>query len=130
VLYVPTLRAAPLAFSTATATTGTAAVVAGYPGGGPFAVVPARVAGQQKVIGPDIYQSHRVTRQVYTLRARLRPGNSGGPLLLDRGRVAGVVFAASADHPDVGYALTATEAAPDVRAGRNATTAVSTRGCN
>jgi S1-C subfamily serine protease len=129
VLYVPGLRHAALAFA-AEATTGESGAVAGYPGDGPFTVVPARVAGQQRVSGPDIYHAHEVTREVYTLRARVRPGNSGGPLLVDHGRVAGVVFAASVDHPDVGYALTAGEVAGDARTGSTATEAVSTRGCD
>jgi S1-C subfamily serine protease len=93
-------------------------------------VVPARIAGQQQVLGPDIYQSREVTREVYTVRARVLPGNSGGPLLIDHGRVAGVVFAAGVDQPDVGYALTAAEVAADATAGSTATVPVSTRGCD
>jgi S1-C subfamily serine protease len=129
VLYVPDLRHAPLRF-TADANTGDSAAVAGYPGGGPYTVVPARIGGRQEISGPDIYHAHDVTREVYTLRARVRPGNSGGPLLIEHGRVAGVVFAASVDHPDVGYALTADEVAGDARAGSTATAPVSTRGCD
>jgi S1-C subfamily serine protease len=129
VLYVPDLRHAPLRFA-AEAETGQSAAVAGYPGGGPYTVVAARVAGQQSVTGPDIYHSHQVTREVYTLRARVRPGNSGGPLLIDAGRVAGVVFAASVDYPNVGYALTAGEVAGDARTGSTATGAVSTGSCD
>ncbi len=58
------------------------------------------------------------------------PGNSGGPLLTTSGTVAGVVFAASLDASDVGYALTAAEVASDAHAGADATTAVSTHGCD
>jgi S1-C subfamily serine protease len=128
VLYVPQLTGSPLRF-TDSVESGQAAVVAGYPGGGPFTAVPARIAGEQAVTGPDIYYNRQVTREVYTVRARVRPGNSGGPLLTSGGRVAGVVFAASADVPNVGYALTAAEAATDAARGRTATAAVSTRGC-
>jgi S1-C subfamily serine protease len=128
VLYVPQLRGVPLRF-TESVEAGQPGVVAGYPGGGPFTAVPARIAGEQALTGPDIYYNHQVTREIYTLRARVRPGNSGGPLLTNGGRVAGVVFAASADVPNVGYALTAAEAAPDAARGRTATAAVSTHGC-
>jgi hypothetical protein len=44
--------------------------------------------------------------------------------------VAGVVFAASLDANDVGYALTATEVASDATKGADATTAVYTQGCD
>jgi S1-C subfamily serine protease len=128
VLYVPQLSHPPLRFTFSVAA-GQRAVVAGYPGGGAFTATAARIAGAQEVSGPDIYYSRQVTREVYTLRARVRPGNSGGPVLTTGARVAGVVFAASADYPDVGYALTAAEVAPAADSGRTATSAVSTHGC-
>jgi hypothetical protein len=43
--------------------------------------------------------------------------------------VYGVVFAAAVGVKDVGYALTAAQVAPDVRAGKTASTATSTMGC-
>ena len=53
--------------------------------------------------------TRRVTREVYTLRAQVRPGNSGGPLLAPDGTVLGVIFGAAIDETDVGFALTAAE---------------------
>jgi hypothetical protein len=44
--------------------------------------------------------------------------------------VLGVVFASSTDNAHTGYALTAAEVAPDVRAGAQATAPVSTQGCD
>jgi S1-C subfamily serine protease len=105
-------------------------VVAGYPENGPFTAVAARVAARTDVTGPNIYQSRTVTRQVYTVRGRVRPGNSGGPLLSATGQVYGIVFAASVDQTDVGYALTNAQVAPDAQAGRGATQPVSTQGCD
>jgi S1-C subfamily serine protease len=129
VLLVPGLDRQPLAIA-GPAGSGTSAVVAGYPENGPFTADPARIAARTKVTGPNIYQDRTVTRQVYTIRARVRPGNSGGPLLSSTGQVYGVVFAASIDQSGVGYVLTATEAAPDLQAGRTATAAVGTQGCD
>ncbi|MGI8666701.1 MAG: MarP family serine protease [Jatrophihabitans sp.] len=129
VLYVPGLNRRSLVLA-GPAASGTSAVVAGYPENGPFTAVAARVAARTTVTGPNIYQSKTVTRQVYTVRGRVRPGNSGGPLLTGSGQVYGVVFAASVDQSDVGYALTNAEIAPDVDAGRSATTAVGTQGCD
>jgi S1-C subfamily serine protease len=129
VLYVPGLNRRPLSFA-GPAPSGAAAVVAGYPENGPFTAVPARIAARTKVTGPNIYQDRTVTRQVYTVRGQVRPGNSGGPLLSSTGEVYGVVFAASVDQSQVGYVLTAAEVASDLRAGRNATATASTQGCD
>lgn len=129
VLAVPGLTRAPLAFA-GPAAGGASAVVAGYPEDGPFTAVAARIAGRGDVTGPTIYQDGTVTREVYTVRARVLPGNSGGPLLSPSGHVDGVVFAASVVQHDVGFALTAAEVGGDAAAGRSATAAVSTRGCD
>ncbi len=129
VLDVPGLDRAALVFD-GTARTGESAVVAGYPENGPFDVVAARIRGEQEARGPNIYQNAQVTRDIYSLRATVRPGNSGGPLLAPDGRVYGVVFAASIDNPDTGYALTAAEVASDAQAGRTATAPVSTQACD
>lgn len=129
VLDVPGLSARPLSFGP-TAASGTSAVVAGYPEDGPFTAVAARVRDRQEIRGPNIYQTGTVTRDVYSVRASVLPGNSGGPLLATNGTVYGVVFAASTDTADTGYALTAQEVAPDVAAGRTATAQVSTQGCD
>jgi S1-C subfamily serine protease len=64
------------------------------------------------------------------LRALVRPGNSGGPLLATDGRVYGVVFAAATDDNETGYALTASEVRSDAESGAAATTPVSTQGCD
>ena len=129
VLYVPGLDRPALTFSGTTAV-GDSAVVAGYPENGPFRAGPARISGRQTVTGPDIYQRSSTTRDVYTLRADVRPGNSGGPLLSPSGQVAGVIFAKSTETANVGYALTAAEVASDFRAGASATTPVSTQSCD
>lgn len=129
VLYVPNLNRPALRLA-GPAGSGTSAVVAGYPQNGPFTAVPARIAARTDVTGPNIYQTKTVTRQVYTVRGKVRPGNSGGPLLAADGSVYGVVFAASVDQSNVGYALTNGEISRDVAAGRTATAAVSTRGCD
>lgn len=129
VLYVPDLRLKPLEFA-GDAKSGDSAVVAGYPENGPFTAVAARVREEIVAVGRDIYERGTVRREVYSLRARVRPGNSGGPLLAPDGRVYGVIFAAAADDPDVGYALTADEVASSAAAGRRRTASVSTGRCD
>lgn len=128
VIAVDDLPATPLPF-TGPARSGTPAVVAGFPGGGPLDAVPARVRARITAEGKDIYGQGDVTREVYSLRAEVRPGNSGGPLLSSTGEVYGVVFAASVDDPDTGYALTAAQVQDAARAGRTAGEAVGTGSC-
>jgi len=129
VLYVPGLNAGPLRFA-GQARSGASAVVAGYPLDGPFTTAAARVGGIEQATSPDIYQTAQVTRQIYSIRAVVKPGNSGGPLLTPGGAVYGVVFAAATSVPDTGYALTASEVQSDAAAGANSRTSVSTQGCD
>jgi S1-C subfamily serine protease len=70
-----------------------------------------------------------VIRSVYSLRALVRPGNSGGPLVSSAGRVMGVVFAASVTNHDTGYALTADQVSQGAAAGLSSHHQVSTGGC-
>jgi S1-C subfamily serine protease len=130
VLYVPFLNAPPLGFADQ-AKIGSNAIVAGYPEDGPFTPVPARIGGIEQATSPDIYQTDTVTRQIYSIRAQVKPGNSGGPLLNPgTGRVYGVVFAAATSVTDTGYALTAAQVQADADAGASRIRAVSTQGCD
>ena len=128
VLDVPGLRAAPLRFA-GPASYGAQAIVAGYPLDHPFTAGPARLDVAESAIGPNIYQDSQVRRQIYPIRAEVRPGNSGGPLLAPDGQVYGVVFAAAVSLKDTGYALTSGEVEGDAARGAHDTTAVSTQGC-
>jgi len=129
VLSVPRLTAPPLSFSPAQAKTGDPALVIGYPENGPYRVRSARVRGQQTAAGTDIYGRNGVDRSIYSVRAVVRAGNSGGPLLAYDGTVYGVVFATASDSPDTGFALTADEVRSDAATGRTATAAVGTGAC-
>ena len=129
ILYVPGLAAARLRFAPQ-ASRGANAIVAGYPLDSSYTTVAARIGGSEAASSPDIYQTTTVTREIYSVRAVVKPGNSGGPLLAPDGRVYGVVFAAAVSAKDTGYALTASEVAPDARLGRTATVPVSTQSCD
>ena len=129
VLAVPGLDRPALPFANEQVGSGADALVVGYPQDGPFDVRAARVRGVLDAQGEDIYGRRGVTREIYALRALVRQGNSGGPLVDPQGRVIGVIFAAAADDRNVGYALTADEVAEEARAGVAATERVSTQSC-
>ena len=109
ILDVPNLPQRPLVFAAQPASTGTDAVVLGYPGGGDFVATPARIREIIELNGPDIYRSTTVNREVYTIRGTVRQGNSGGPMISRTGQVLGVVFGAAVDNNDTGFVLTAHE---------------------
>lgn len=129
VLDVPQLEAPALSLSGSDADSGDPAVVLGYPENGPFTVGSARVRSMTTVAGTDIYGGAGVSRSIYSIRATVRSGNSGGPLLADDGTVLGMVFATALDSPNTGFVLSDDEIGGDARAARSATHAVGTSSC-
>jgi S1-C subfamily serine protease len=129
VLDVPDLDAEPLQFTDADARSGDNAIVAGFPENGSYDVRSARVRGRINAKGPDIYHRGEVRRDVYSLYATVRQGNSGGPLLTADGKVSGVIFARSLDDANTGYALTVDEIQEDIIQGRAANQQVDSQGC-
>ena len=109
VLHSPGLDLESLPWAEQAAVTGDDAIVLGFPQSGPFTAEPARVRNRLTIAGPDIYSTGRVERDAYTVRGSIRQGNSGGPMINSTGEVLGVVFGASVDDSDTGYALTAEE---------------------
>ncbi|MCW2133781.1 MarP family serine protease [Arthrobacter sp. VKM Ac-2550] len=91
---------------------GTLAAFQGYPAGGPFQSQPATVQGLSTVLVQNIYGADPEELEVYTLAADVEQGNSGGPLLDQDGRIAGLVFAKATDDVPVGYALSLEEIQP------------------
>ncbi|MFF6786898.1 MarP family serine protease [Streptomyces sp. NPDC012510] len=129
VLDVPGLKAPVLKFTTEDAVSSDDAIVAGFPENGAYDIRPARVRGRITANGADIYKRGTVHRDVYSLFATVRQGNSGGPLLTPEGKVYGVVFAKSLDDPETGYALTADEIEEDIAKGRTANQQVDSDSC-
>jgi len=129
VLDVPDLSAPALKFTSQDASRGDGAIVAGFPENGAYDVRAARVRGRIEANGPDIYHRGTVRRDVYSLFATVRQGNSGGPLLTPEGKVYGVVFAKSLDSAETGYALTADEIQKDIVTGRTANQQVDSDSC-
>jgi S1-C subfamily serine protease len=129
VLAVPDLDAQPLRFAPDPARPGNDAIVLGYPLDGPYTATAAKVRDRIQLRGPDIYDSGTVTRDVYTIRATVRSGNSGGPMIAPDGQVIGVVFGAALDDSETGFVLTADQVAGALAAAGGLTRKVDTGTC-
>ena len=68
-------------------------VVLGFPENGPYVAIPGRLGATASTFARDAYGQFPVARGVTTIRADIRPGNSGGPIVDAFGRVRAVVFA-------------------------------------
>jgi S1-C subfamily serine protease len=108
---------------------GTPAAVLGYPGGGGFSANVAAVLDQFTASGRNIYGRGSTSRDVYELRARIIPGNSGGPLVATDGTVIGVIFAESTSFQNVGYALTTSQVTTEINQAAASNHTVSTGSC-
>jgi S1-C subfamily serine protease/uncharacterized membrane protein required for colicin V production len=93
VLRVSGLHGATLAMAPSTPS-GLAAAILGYPLDGSFDAEPGRLGQTETVSTDDAYGRGPVTRTITSLRGRVRPGNSGGPMIDAAGHVVATVFAA------------------------------------
>lgn len=91
-LSAPGLNAPPLRLKTAAQKSLPVAIV-GYPLNGPLDIAPARLAVTQQTLADDIYGGGPFTRPMTSFRGLVRHGNSGGPLVDEKGFVRGTVFA-------------------------------------
>jgi S1-C subfamily serine protease len=129
ILRTDALAGKALNISSAAIRPGTPAAVLGYPGGGDFNAGAAAVLDQINASGRNIYGTGHTLRQVYEVKARVVPGNSGGPLILQDGSVIGVVFAESTTYDHVGYALTTTKVISEINQSKALSQPVSTGKC-
>ena len=90
-LRVPGLDGRPLRHAKPEANV--AVVVLGFPENGPYVAIPGRLGVTASTFARDAYGQFPVARGVTTIRADIRPGNSGGPIVDAFGRVRAVVFA-------------------------------------
>lgn len=73
---------------------GTYAAALGFPGGGAYQITPARVGNTSRIPAFRLRRGDPTTRRITSMRAALRPGNSGGPVVDERRRVVTTAFAA------------------------------------
>ncbi|HSX43644.1 MAG TPA: MarP family serine protease [Candidatus Saccharimonadales bacterium] len=130
VLRVADLAGRPLHISSDDQPDSTPGVVLGYPGGGDFDAQPAAVISHFDAYGRNIYGQGSTTRDVYSVQAKIIPGNSGGPLVAANGTVLGIVFATSTTYNNVGYALTGHQVASELATAEQSRTTYGTGSCS
>lgn len=110
---------------------GTAAAILGYPLDGPFDKEPGRIGQAEVVSTEDAYGNGPVLRSITPLRGRVRPGNSGGPMIDARGQVVATVFAAITGSPSGqgGFAVPNALVRAQLKLALSRTHPVSTEGC-
>jgi S1-C subfamily serine protease len=129
VLLAKGVTAPALKFTTSEPSRGVVGATIGFPGGGRKTVEPATVAATYFATGLDVTGEARVTRRILELRAKVVPGDSGGPFLLQDGTVGGLVFAESRVDPAVGYALSPRQVLDRVSPAIGRTASVATGPC-
>jgi S1-C subfamily serine protease len=102
VLRVAGLHARPLRL--VDGESGDPVAILGYPDNGPFTAVPGRMGPTGTLLTDDAYGRGPIARRVTSFRGRVRPGNSGGPVVNARGQVETTVFAARTGS-DGGYGV-------------------------
>ena len=105
ILRVPGLGGVPRLSLNVRARPGTSAAVLGFPENGSFDVRPARLGQTATVVTQDSYGRGPTQRMITSVRARVRHGNSGGPVVDGDGRVVATIFAASAGGGRTGYGV-------------------------
>lgn len=111
-----------------TVSLGSTVAILGYPGGN-YIVTPAIVRDTAALSMASIYDQGSFGRGIYELQATVDYGNSGGPVALADGQVAGIIFSKSTDVPDIAYALTSPHIIDAVTQTGSSTRRVSTRAC-
>ena len=91
-------------------TYGSPAAILGYPLDGPFNAAPARLGATVESITDDAYGNGPVRRLIVVIRGKIRPGNSGGPVVSANGSVIAMVYArTSGNGPAGGYGIPPSE---------------------
>jgi S1-C subfamily serine protease len=123
-LSLPTLPMDPGALA------GTSAAILGYPLDGPFDAGAGRLGQTETVETQNAYGQGRVLRTITALRGRVRPGNSGGPMIDAHGAVVATVFAAltGTAHPG-GFAVPDRVVRADLSKAAGRTVPVGTGAC-
>ena len=129
ILSVPGLTLRPLSIDDHPAS-GIATAILGYPLDGAFDAQPGRLGQTETVDTQNAYGQGHVLRTITALRGKVRPGNSGGPMVDGHGQVTATVFAALTGTPrQGGFAVPNSLVKVALRHAEAQTAAVSTGQC-
>lgn len=95
ILRVPALAGVRALRIDTNAPAGTSAAVLGFPENGPFDVQAGRIGRTTTFVSQDAYGRGPVQRRITSLRALVRSGNSGGPMVDSHGGVVTTIFAST-----------------------------------
>ncbi len=130
VLRTEQLSAQPLLFATGTVEDNANVLIIGYPRGGEQVSSPGIVLEKVRALGKDIFLKEPVIRNVLALQTTVIQGNSGGPVISQKGEVVGVVFATSTAYNTIGYAVDATSIKESVIAATKLQKPIATKACS
>lgn len=129
ILSVPNLPTPAIPTISGTVPDKSGVVIMGYPGGGPLTISDGAVIDNIEAVGRSIYNRGLVTRQIYEVQGSVEPGNSGGPIVNEKGEAVGLVFAKSVNYDNLGYALVTSEYQDALRQSSTTSQSVSTGRC-
>ena len=115
--------------STGAARAGDPGAVLGYPGDGPYDVEGARIRAEQRLRSQDIYGDGAVIRDVYSVRAMIRPGQLRRATGVPRRRGSRGGLRGVGDDSSTGYVLTADQVAEAAAQGLSSPDPVSSGRC-
>ena len=127
VLSVPGLSAPVLRLASRPAL-GESAAILGFPLNESFRAQPARLGSTERTNTTNAYGNPAV-RLISSLRGRVQPGNSGGPMVDAAGRVIDTVFAEITNAANSGLAVPNSIVGHELRRARAASHFVSTLSC-
>lgn len=127
ILSVPGLSAPALRLASEPAS-GESAAILGFPLNQSYLAQPSRLGSTQRTNTTNAYGNPAI-RVISSLRGRVQPGNSGGPMVDAAGAVIGTVFAEITNAPDSGLAVPNSVVGRELRRARDTRHSVSTQSC-
>jgi S1-C subfamily serine protease len=128
VLRVDDVRGQPLEFAATSDITNATVAIIGY-GSGDKAAIPGIIRSTFQAASSNIYGLGTISREVYEIQSIVAQGDSGSPVVLPNGTVAGILFAKSEVVGNYAYAFTSTSVRDNLARGLVATRQISTGAC-
>ncbi len=128
ILKAQTLKTSPLHLAPKNIARNTTVATLGYPGGN-YQASPGIVRDTRAITGANIYSLGNFSKGVYLVQTHVEYGNSGGPIVVQDGTVAGIVFSKATGVDDTAYALTSVHIIDALRHAQKSHTRVSTGAC-